>query len=381
MYRPELMNPIADLDAWLAALPRWQALAVIAVVSVGVARLLQVGGDAAIRALTTRIEGQVDDVALRTVHPALYLSALLAGAYLARGPLSLGAALDADLQATVVSLLVAVWAVTLVRLGRRVSRELTESGAADRSVVPVFQNVWSAAVLALSVFALLKVWRYDVTPLLASAGIIGIVVGFAARDTIANFFGSIALYFDGTYKVGDYIVTEAGDRGRVEDVSIRSTVIRTRDDVLVTLPNSVLNAARVINESGPERERRIRIPVGVAYDSDLDHVEATLLAVAADESLVRASPSPRVRFRAFGDSAIDVELLVWVADPVLRGRATHLLVKGVHAAFREAGIVVPFPQREVRMLEGGGAAATANGEAARAVTDAEPGGRDATGAD
>jgi MscS family membrane protein len=184
--------------------------------------------------------------------------------------------------------------------------------------------------------------------------------------------------------VGDYIVTEDGDRGRVEDVSIRSTTIRTRDDVLVTLPNSVLNSARIINESGPKRERRIRIPVGVAYDSDLDHVEATLLAVAAGESLVQERPSPRVRFREFGDSAIDTELLVWVADPVLRGRATHLLMKAVHAGLRDADITIPFPQREVRIV-GDRPLGPAADEGVTATVDADGGtdttGHDATGAD
>ncbi|WP_276258240.1 mechanosensitive ion channel family protein [Haloglomus litoreum] len=380
------MTPIADFMAWLATLPRWQTFVVIVLASVLVARAVQVGGDAVIRALTTRIEGEVDDVALRTVHPALYVSALLAGAYFARAPLALDAAVDADFAAVVVSALILVWMATLVRLGRRVSKAITaaETTTAERSVVPVFQNVWSAAIIALSAFALLRIWNYDVTPLLASAGILGIILGFAARDTIANFFGSIALYFDGTYKVGDYIVTEDGDRGRVEDVSIRSTTIRTRDDVLVTLPNSSLNAARVINESGPKRERRIRIPVGVAYDSDLDHVEETLLAVAAAESLVLERPSPRVRFREFGDSAIDTELLVWVADPVLRGRATHLLVKAVHAALREADIVIPFPQREVRIVGERPVLAPGGDDAAPTVGadgGTEATGRDVTGAD
>lgn len=380
------MTPIADFMAWLATLPRWQTLVVIVLVSVLVARAVQVGGDVLIRSLTARIDGEVDDVVLHTVHPALYVSALLAGAYFARAPLALEASLDADFTATVLSALILVWMATLVRLGRRVSKTITaaETATAERSVVPVFQNVWSASIIALSSFALLRVWNYDVTPLLASAGILGIILGFAARDTIANFFGSIALYFDGTYKVGDYIVTENGDRGRVEDVSIRSTTIRTRDDVLVTLPNSVLNSARVINESGPKRERRIRIPVGIAYASDLDHVEETLLAVAAAESLVQERPSPRVRFREFGDSAIETELLVWVADPVLRGRATHLLLKAVHAGLRDADIGIPFPQREVHIV-GDNPLGSPTGEGVTATVDADGGtdvaGHDVPGAD
>ena len=343
---------VAEFERTLAALPDWQALVVIVVLSLGIARLVQVGGDRAISRITRRIDGEVDDIVLRGVHPAGYLTVVLVGAYLAREPIGLTGALDVQVAATILSVLTVVWAVTLVRVGRKVSHELTTTEVVDQSVVPIFQNVWSFLVLSVSGFLLLTYWNIDVTPLLASAGILGIVIGLAARDTIANFFGSIALYFDGTYRVGDYIVLESGERGRVEDVSIRSTVIRTRDDILVTIPNARLNSATVVNESAPDRERRIRIPVGVAYGSDLDHVEETLLGVAEAESLVLERPTSRVRVRGFGDSSVDVELLCWIRDPVLRGRATHLLNKGVYAAFTETGIEIPFPQRDVHVVDG-----------------------------
>jgi small-conductance mechanosensitive channel len=360
---------VAEFERTLAALPDWQALVVIVVLSLGIARLVQVGGDRAIARITRRIDGEVDDIVLRGVHPAGYLTVVLVGAYLAREPIGLTGALDVQVAATILSVLTVVWAVTLVRVGRKVSHELTTTEVVDQSVVPIFQNVWSFLVLSVSGFLLLTYWNIDVTPLLASAGILGIVIGLAARDTIANFFGSIALYFDGTYRVGDYIVLESGERGRVEDVSIRSTVIRTRDDILVTIPNARLNSATVVNESAPDRERRIRIPVGVAYGSDLDHVEETLLGVAEAESLVQERPTPRVRVRGFGDSSVDVELLCWIRDPVLRGRATHLLNKGVYAAFVETGIEIPFPQRDVHVVDG--AATLGDAGAGRAAEGAE----------
>lgn len=345
---------VAAFERTLAALPDWQALVLIVVVSLGVARVVQVGGDALIRRVTRRIDGEVDDIVLEGLHPAGYVTVVLVGAYLARGPIGLTGALDVGVTATILSTVTLVWMVTLLRVGRKASRALVESAdSVDQSVVPIFQNVWTFLVLGVGGFLLLTFWNINVTPLLASAGVLGIVVGLAARDTIANFFGSIALYFDGTYKVGDYIVLETGERGRVEDISIRSTVVRTRDDVLVTIPNSRLNSATIVNESVPGRERRIRVPVGVAYGSDLDHVEETLLSVADGESLVLEQPKPRVRVRGFGDSAVDVELLCWIRDPVLRGRASHLLNKGVYAAFAEADVGIPFPQRDLHIVESG----------------------------
>jgi len=337
----------AAIEGWLLALPAWQAFPVVLVVSLAVAWVVQVGGDAVIRRLTVRIDGDVDDVILRTLHPPLYVTVVIVGSYVAVRTLGLAPRIDLPLRSGTLTVVALIWAVTLTRLGRRVSNAATEGETFDKEVVPIFQNVWTALVAGVAGFFVLSLWDVDVTPLLASAGIIGIIVGLAARDTIANFFGSIALYADGTYKVGDYIVLDSGERGRVEDISIRSTVIRTRDDMLVTVPNSVLNSARITNESTPRRERRVRIPLGVAYDADLDAVEAVLLDVAAAEDLIIDRPKPRVRYREFGDSAVTLELLGWIGDPVLRGRVTHRLVKGVHAAFREHGIEIPFPQREL----------------------------------
>jgi len=152
-------------------------------------------------------------------------------------------------------------------------------------------------------------WDVDVTPLLASAGIAGIIVGLAAKDTLANFFGSLSLYLDGTYKLGDYLIVETGERGHVEDISVRSTVVRTRDDILVTVPNATLSNAAIVNESTPKQNRRIRVPLAVAYGTDIDRLESVLLEIAGDEGLVLERPKPRVRFREFGASALNFELL------------------------------------------------------------------------
>lgn len=192
-----------DVVTALRALPEWQALLVILIASVVAAVAIQVLGDVLIKRLTERIDGEVDDVVLAAIHPPLYISAVLVGIYLARDALTLSEGLSFGIEATVLSILTVIWGFTFVRIGRRVSRVLMAGGDRETSVVPIFQNVWSAFVTGGSAYLLLTYWSIDVTPLLASAGIIGIVVGFAARDTIANLFGSVALFFDGSYAVGD----------------------------------------------------------------------------------------------------------------------------------------------------------------------------------
>lgn len=173
----------------LQQLPGWQAFGLIVIGLVLAAVAIQVGGGALIRRLTDRIEGDVDDIILQSIHPPLYISVVLLGAYLARDALSLEARLAFGIEATVLSVLTVIWAFTLTRIGQKLSDELTVDADRDTSVVPIFQNVWTAVIVGGAACLLLTFWNVDVTPLMASAGIIGIVVGFAARDTIANSSG------------------------------------------------------------------------------------------------------------------------------------------------------------------------------------------------
>ncbi|MBV0925248.1 mechanosensitive ion channel family protein [Halomicroarcula limicola] len=338
---------LGGVSAWLAALPVWQGFALLVFGGLGLAAVVQVVGDRVLRRLTDRIDGQVDDIVLRGVHSALYVTVAIAGAYAGTQVYDVSPDVAVPLEAGTLSVVIFVWMVTLMRIGRKASAAATDNRYVDRQVVPILQNVWSALVAGLGVFLLLVLWEVDVRPLLASAGLIGIIVGLAARDTLANFFGSLSLYLDGTYKVGDFVVLETGERGRVEDISVRSTVIRTRDDILVTVPNSKLSNAAIVNESTPKQKRRIRVPVGVAYGTDVDAVEEILLAVAEEEGLVLERPKPRVRFREFGASALNFELLCWVGNPAQNARTIHNLNRAIYERFRTADIEIPFPRRDV----------------------------------
>ena len=115
------------------------------------------------------------------------------------------------------------------------------------------------------------------TPLLASAGIAGIIIGLAAKDTLGNFFGGISLSLDWPFKRGDYIVLNSGERGRVVDIGLRSTRILTRDDVSITMPNSVIVSTKIINESAPAGAMRIRATLKPCKDLIWEKVQEALL--------------------------------------------------------------------------------------------------------
>jgi small-conductance mechanosensitive channel len=177
-----------------------------------------------------------------------------------------------------------------------------------------------------------------------------LAISFAAKDTLANLFSGVFIVADAPYKLGDFIVLDSGERGEVTHIGIRSTRLLTRDDVEVTVPNSIMGNAKITNESGgPHEKYRLRVKVGVAYGSDIDKVHAVLLDVANSHPDVAREPAPRVRFRGFGDSSLDHELLCWVEKPVKRGLVLHLLNTEIYKRFMVEEIEIPFPQRDVHL--------------------------------
>ncbi|MEW6114756.1 MAG: mechanosensitive ion channel family protein [Thermodesulfobacteriota bacterium] len=243
--------------------------------------------------------------------------------------------------------LVIVWMVPLGKTLKLVCSRLGGYYPGASELLLLTENVGIAVIAIVGGLAVLTVWHVNLTPLLASAGLAGIIIALAAKDVLGNFFGGISVFLDRPFRPGDYIVLGSGERGKVVHIGLRSTRILTRDDVLVSIPNSVIVSTKIVNESAPERRMRVRIKVSVAYSSDVDKVEEILLKVAEANSLVLPAPEPRVRFRAFGDWSLDFELLCWVAQPKDKGLLVHELNSAIFKEFNRAGVVFPMPQRDV----------------------------------
>jgi MscS family membrane protein len=223
-----------------------------------------------------------------------------------------------------------------------------KGGVDDQLIRLGFQalSVIIIGVMIINLGARLGLPTYSI---ITGLGIGGLAVALAGRDALSNILGTLMIVLDRPFKLGDYIVLTEGERGEIAEVGLRSTRIRTRDDILISIPNSVIANAKMINESAPFPESRIRIKIGVAYDSDLKKVEDILLAVAAQNEMVIDDPAPKVRFRRFGDSSLEFELLCWIGMPAERGRITHELNWAIKEEFQEKGVVMPFPQREVHV--------------------------------
>lgn len=294
-----------------------------------------------------------DDKLVDLVHRPIFLSFVLLGLGLATRRLGLGTTPTFITIGILKSIAIFVLYGTLMQLMSLVVE--TFSRTRDRKIVQsgmlsLLHIVMKIVALALAGYFLFLAWNIDVTAWLASAGIVGLALSFAAKDTLSNLFAGVSIIMDAPYKTGDFIILESGERGVVTDIGLRSTRILTRDDIEITVPNGIIGNGKIINEAGgPPSQHRIRVGVGVAYGSDIDQVIEVLSGVADKMPEILKDPAPRVRFRVFGPSSLDFELLGWIAKPVDRGRITHELNCGVYKALNENKIVIPFPQRDLHV--------------------------------
>ena len=295
-----------------------------------------------------------DDQIVDLVHRPVFMSFVMLGLSLSASRIGLPAAPTFVTIGILKTIAIFVWYNTIMQLMSLVVGAFSQ--ARDRKIVQtgmlsLLHNVMKIIVVALMVYFLFLAWNIDVTAWLASAGIVGLALSFAAKDTLSNLFAGVSIIMDAPYKAGDFIILDSGERGLVTDIGLRSTRILTRDDVEITVPNGLIGNGKIINEAGgPPAQHRIRVAVGVAYGSDIDEVIDVLASVAADHPEVLTNPEPRVRFRLFAESSLNFELLGWIAKPVDRGRVTHELNCTVYKALNKHNIKIPFPQRDLHVI-------------------------------
>jgi len=208
-------------------------------------------------------------------------------------------------------------------------------------------------LLLIGLLVILQTAGIDLTTLNVLAGALGIGVGFGLQNVISNFFSGLIIMFERPIKIGDRI--EVNDvEGDVIEIGARSTVVMTNDNIAIIVPNSKFITENVVNWMYNDGKVRFRVPVGVSYGSDVRKVEKVLLEVAAQEKEVLRDPPPAVRMTGFGDSALEFELRVWSDSQVHRkGWLVSALNMAIHERFREQGIEIPFPQRDLHIRSGG----------------------------
>ena len=205
------------------------------------------------------------------------------------------------------------------------------------------------ALLILGVVQALDTLGLNLGGVIAGLGILGLAVGFAAQDAFANLIAGFLILWDRSMRVGDWV--RIGDaEGRVRRITLRTTRIETRDAGILVMPNKDVTGTTLYNFS-LRNLTRVRVPVGVAYDTDVDAARAALLALVPDERYVSAEPAPFVAVTALADSAVTMELVFHVTDPREVMRLRWRLFEEILVTFRQQGLEIAFPQMDVHLRD------------------------------
>jgi small-conductance mechanosensitive channel len=297
-----------------------------------------------------------DDVvvdALRTVVP---WAAIAGGAAAAAAVLPLTRTVQRTVNQSLTVLLIFVVTLSAARVIAGLVQSVTSSRSGVAGSATIFVNITRILVLAIGFLVVLQTLGISIAPLLTALGVGGLAVALALQDTLANLFAGIHILASKTVQPGDYIKLSSGEEGYVEDINWRQTTVRALSNNLIVIPNGQLAKANMTNFMRPEQQLTVLVQVGVSYDSDLEQVERVTMEVVAEvmREITGAVPDhePAVRFHTFGDSRIGFTVILGVGEFSDQYRIKHEFIKRLHRRYREEGIRVPAPTRNVSLQQG-----------------------------
>lgn len=231
-------------------------------------------------------------------------------------------------------------------------RRLLETTQLDKPVRYSVERILGYLFLLLGGYIALQTIGLDLSSLTVIAGAVGVGIGFGLQNIISNFISGIIILIERPISIGDRVEV-VGVAGQIGKISLRSTIVITNDNISIIVPNSQFISETVINWSHGDPKARFRIPIGVAYGTDTDKLTEVLLAVAKEDPNVLDDPKPKVFFDSYGDSSLNFELGVWTQTMGLSPRSLRSGINfAVYKALAEAGIEIPFPQRDLHVKSG-----------------------------
>jgi small conductance mechanosensitive channel len=249
----------------------------------------------------------------------------------------------------VYALIVALFFVGLYLALRRVLRAVFERQRADPALIKISIQLTRYTLLAVGAIMAAAQLGFEVGSVIAGLGVVGLAVGLAAQDTLGNVIAGLTILWDRPFRTGDH-VTIAGTFGRVMYVGLRSTHIRTVEELDTFLPNKNVVDQKIINHTMNPR-LRLAISLGIAYKEDIRQARRVLLDAVRGNEHVADTPEPTVVVTQLADSAVNLELRIWLKDAYNERAASVDVLEIAKLALDEAGIEIPFPQRTVHMAE------------------------------
>jgi small-conductance mechanosensitive channel len=265
--------------------------------------------------------------------------------------------IDPGIRTTIRNGIFVLWAFSVIVILARLSGTYISIFLQRRAgtSVSLFSTIIKTAVIVLGSLTILQAVGVNVTPVIAALGIGGLAVSLAVKDTLENLMAGLSLLISKQVKTGDYIRLDSTYEGYVVDINWRNTTIRQLSNNIIFIPNSKLASSIFTNFHLPAKEISLSVGAAVGYGSDLEKVEQITLEVAK-ETMREVSPDfvtkePKVRFQDFGDFCINFTVSMHVPEFVDQFTAKHLFIKKLNQRYTQDGIRVPFPTRELYVLD------------------------------
>lgn len=239
---------------------------------------------------------------------------------------------------------------TLAKMSERFMQKALADKHIDVGVQGSIVRITRYIVLFIGVLITLDTVGISLSSLAALGAVMMVGVGFGLQNITQNFISGIIILFERPVKLGD-LVSVKGISGKIVEIGARSTLIHTRDDVAIIVPNSQFISEQVINQSFTGENMRVTVDVGVSYGSDTKKVKQILLDIANEMEGVLSSPPPKVFFENFGDSSLDFTLALWINDIWDYREILSNVRFEVDQRFRLENISIPFPQRDIHILK------------------------------
>ncbi len=254
-----------------------------------------------------------------------------------------------SLLSLLMAMVVLFTAIKLAKIVEKMIGRVLEDKEIDRGVKGSIERIGRYIVMLSGVLVSLDTVGISLSSLAAISAVLMVGIGFGLQNVTLNFISGLIILLERPIKVGDMVELE-GVSGRVHDIRARSTLIHTRDDIAIIVPNSKFISEQVINQSFSGEHIRLHMEVGVSYGSDVSQVVSVLKDAADRHRQVLKNPAPNVIMNNFGDSSLDFKLLIWVrdnwnSDVILSDLRLHIL-----ELFREHDIQIPYPQRDIHVF-------------------------------
>lgn len=246
-------------------------------------------------------------------------------------------------------ILILVGTSILVRVLKRIFNAREQSKRFDSGRSHAILQILRYVIWIMAILFSMETIGIKITLLLAGSAALLVGLGLGLQQIFQDIMSGVTILFEGVLKVGDIVEIEDNVIGKVKETGLRTSKIETRDNIILIVPNSKFVNDIVINWSHLEKKTRFRIEVGVAYGSDVQKVTELLLKCAKENEKVSKTPQPFVRFNDFGESSLDFQLFFWTTDTFYVENTKSLIRYAIDAAFRENGVQIPFPQRDVHI--------------------------------